>query len=395
MLLKYLKSHNFLNVEVGLPLSIAQQADKARDWLVSFAYPLWFSHGVDWKQGGFFDSLDIDSGQNAAEEKRLRVAARQIYVFSQASRLGFEDGVQAVVHGLKFLFGSASHRDGAFASSFDLSCKQTSNDRDTYDLAFVLFALAHAYHLLNDENCLIEAERLLEFFNATLRHPRSGFVEGLPPKFPRRQNPHMHLLEACIAWLPYDRSGSFHKLADELVLLFETTFIDAQNGAILEYFNDALQFSADDVRDAVEPGHLFEWFSLLSVYNANKTSAISYLPKIYTFARHHSMNQATGLLFGELGRDGSVRDRSVRLWPHAEWVRAEVIYLSQQPDRDLCQLENALSALWRFLDAPTQGLWFERFDSETNQFHRGPAAASSLYHIVGAFSALMENQGRI
>jgi len=88
-----------------------------------------------------FDSLDITNVENCANRKRLRVATRQIHVFSEAARSGFAEGAVAVSHGLDFLFSFARHPEGAFASHFNLASKQMSADRDTYDLAFVLFAL--------------------------------------------------------------------------------------------------------------------------------------------------------------------------------------------------------------------------------------------------------------
>jgi mannose/cellobiose epimerase-like protein (N-acyl-D-glucosamine 2-epimerase family) len=378
-----------LESAIVMPISLLEKADNARDWLITVACPLWFDKGIDWVHGGFFDALDPLSTENAVNRKRLRVAARHIYVFSQATRLGFSKGEAAVLHGLDFLFSRARHPEGAFVSSFDIASRQTSADRDTYDLAFVLFALAHAHRLLGDARSLIEAEQLARFIDVVLRHRCGGFLEGLPHHLPRRQNPHMHLLEACIAWLPFDRGGIFRRLADELVTLFETAFVDKESGAILEYFNESLEREKDCFGNVVEPGHLFEWFWLLSSYRRVTNRPVASLPKIYEFAHCYGKNAENGLLFGGLSHSGSLQDRSVRLWPHAEWVRAELINFETNPGGDSSRLELALSALWRFLAAPIPGLWFERFDHGVNAFRQEPAPASSFYHIVGAFSALI------
>ena len=373
-----------------MPPSLSGHASRAREWLLRVACPLWFTKGIDWTRGGFFDALTHSTADNATGRKRLRVATRHIYVFSQVARMGFPKGEAAVAHGLNFLFSHARHPEGAFTSSFDLASAQTSADRDTYDLAFVLFALAHAYRLLGDERVRIEAEQLYAFFDTSLRHPNGGFLEGIPPRLPRRQNPHMHLLEACIAWFPFDRSGVFRQLADELVCLFETAFLDVQSGAILEYFDKSLQRTGAFFKDAIEPGHLFEWYWLLSSYSRATYNPVPSLPKIYEFAHRYGKNGENGLLFGELSHAGTMQDRSVRLWPHAEWVRAELIHLEMNPGGKSSRLEQALSALWRFLNTRRPGLWFERFDHQINDFRQEPAPASSLYHIVGAFSALID-----
>ena len=112
--------------------------------------------------------------RNASGRKRLRVATRQIFVFSCALDFGFEDGRRAVTHGLEFLFEHARNPDGGFTSDFDLSLARTSERRDSYDLAFVVLALAHSYRRLGDVRLLDEALTLAHFFESRLRHPAGG-----------------------------------------------------------------------------------------------------------------------------------------------------------------------------------------------------------------------------
>jgi mannose-6-phosphate isomerase len=200
----------------------------------------------------------------------------------------------------------------------------------------------------------------------------------------------MHLLEACLAWLPFDRTGIYRRIADELVTLLETAFVDPKSGAIFEYFDDSLRLSNDKSNEFVEPGHLFEWFWLLKSYTQATDQPTMISNKIYEFAHLHGKNRANGLLYGEVSSSGLARDRSVRLWPHAEWTRAELMRLQGMPDDNYSRLGKALSALWRFLETPLRGLWFERFDHISYQFKNEPSPASSLYHIVGAFSALID-----
>jgi mannose/cellobiose epimerase-like protein (N-acyl-D-glucosamine 2-epimerase family) len=164
---------------------LQEQSQRAREWFLNSACPLWLERGVDWKNGGFFDSLDLLHARNASERKRLRVATRQIFVFSCALDFGFEDGRRVVTHGLEFLFEHARHPGGGFTSDFDLSLAKTSERRDSYDLAFVILALAHSYRHFEDARLLEEALALAHFFENRLRHPAGGFIEGLPAQLPR------------------------------------------------------------------------------------------------------------------------------------------------------------------------------------------------------------------
>ncbi|WP_198031821.1 AGE family epimerase/isomerase [Bradyrhizobium sp. Ec3.3] len=359
--------------------------------MTSCAAPFWFKNGIDWSQGGFYDALDLVTCANNADRKRLRTATRQIYAFAEASRLGFEEGKVAVEHGLEFLYTKARTTTGGYLSHFEADCQPRSKDQDTYDLAFVLFSLAHSYRLLKQEREREEALLVLEHLNTQLRHPIAGFREGLPHRGPRRQNPHMHLLEASLAWLPFDDTGRFRRLADELVSIFELHFLNASSGMIGEYFDDSLSRSSD-VRDVVEPGHLFEWIWLLRQYQKATGTPQSSLPDIYRTAHQFGKNPKTRLLFGELDSQGNALGSAVRLWPHAEWVRAELAALENASPTDAASLEQATAALWCFLDAaPTPGLWAERHDGLSDQFILEPAPATSLYHIVGAFAALIDS----
>jgi mannose/cellobiose epimerase-like protein (N-acyl-D-glucosamine 2-epimerase family) len=370
-----------------MKFSILNEADLARNWLISHAFPLWFKKGFDASRG-FADVLDFDTGQDASKNLRLRVLARQIYVFCQASRLGFESGRIAVESGVNLLT-RCELPTGGFASVLDFTGSPTNNDQDTYDLAFVLFALAHAFALLRSDTLRDQAVQLCAFIENSLRHPHGGFVEGKPTRLPRRQNPHMHLLEACLAWLPFDANGTFRRIADEIVLLLERRFFDAQTGAIYEYFDDSLRIDESAQSAIIEPGHLYEWYWLLNQYTHATKRTVSIADRIYDFARKYGCHN--GMLFGELTRSGVMRTNSVRLWPHAEWIRAELVHISKGNDQDLESLQSALSAFWRFLNVPMSGLWFERYDGHKNVFLAQPVPASSLYHIVGAFSALIRS----
>src|ERR1700732_4037451 len=73
------------------------------DWLCDHAWPLWLEHGIDWQRRAFLEHLDLVSLECRAEFRRVRVAARQTYVFSKAARYGVRRAEEAVGLGLAFL----------------------------------------------------------------------------------------------------------------------------------------------------------------------------------------------------------------------------------------------------------------------------------------------------
>jgi mannose-6-phosphate isomerase len=97
--------------------ALRERAAWWRAWLLDRALPLWAERGLN-PQGGFFDRLDA-RGRPIVEPMRLRVQARQTYVFAEAARLGWSgDWRRIVEHGLEFLLGPATLPDGRVAHRF-------------------------------------------------------------------------------------------------------------------------------------------------------------------------------------------------------------------------------------------------------------------------------------
>src|SRR5687768_11931338 len=112
------------------------------DWLLQSAWPLWLERGVDWARGGFHEHLDLGAIRCRADFRRLRVLARQVYVFSTAAVYGVERAAEAAELGLDCLLRRARQADGGYARRFDLRNEAVDLTRDLYDHAFVLLAFA-------------------------------------------------------------------------------------------------------------------------------------------------------------------------------------------------------------------------------------------------------------
>jgi mannose/cellobiose epimerase-like protein (N-acyl-D-glucosamine 2-epimerase family) len=358
-------------------------------WLEAHAWPLWLAHGVDWKRRGFHEHLDLFSLQCRAEFRRLRVAARQTYVFSKAVGCGVPDAREAVLLGLDFLQGPARLPEGGFAWRFDLDNQPIDRTRDLYDHAFVLLAFAAAAPVVGAESVRPDAMAVVDYISRNFAHAAGGYEESIPPATPRRQNPHMHLLEAMLA--AHDAFGDeiFFARAEELVLIFLSRFFQAREGALSEYFDAALAPQREAGRFMVEPGHHYEWVWLLDWY-AHSAAAIGRPARpelrrvsdaLFEFADRFAVDSVTGLVVNSVWSDSELRDGAFRLWPQTERLKAE----ARRKHAAREHLAGALVALGKHFEGVRPGLWIERLDAGG---HAGgdPAPATSLYHLTAALT---------
>lgn len=353
------------------------------DWLFEQAIPLWIEHGVDRKRGGLFDALDPRTLENASPIKRLRVITRQIFVFSESALRNVVGAADAAAHGVDQLFSRFRSANGGFVSCCSLEGTIIDGTRDLYDLAFVLFALGSAYRLNPEPRIVEEINALLDFIDTHMRHSDGGFVEALPARLPRRQNPHMHLFEAALCCVESLHSERCLDLCHVLAELFRQRFFDERRAALYEYFDEELRIPVGGVDSAlVEPGHYFEWAWLLDRYASLSGHVIDGGAALCRFALRHGVNPDNGLLYGELHADGRLAKADVRLWPHCEWLRATRLAHGAAGDS-----APAIAALQKFILPTQRGCWSEYWDAEPKRFRDGPMPASSLYHLTTAIAA--------
>jgi mannose/cellobiose epimerase-like protein (N-acyl-D-glucosamine 2-epimerase family) len=355
-------------------------------WLTEHAWPLWLAHGVDWQRRAFHEHLDYSSLQCRASFRRLRVAARQTYVFSKAAQHGVPGAAEAVVLGLDFLRGMAQCADGGFAWRFDLDNRPIDETRDLYDHAFVLLAFAAAAGVVGPEQVRGDALALVDHIALAFAHPDGGYRDSIPGDGRRRQNPHMHLFEALLAATEAFGDAAFFHPARDLAALFADRLLQTREGALPEDFDDALAPVRDTGRFRTEPGHHYEWIWLIDWYQtvaaAVGASARPDLHEaarlLFDFAERYGVSAANGLVFNGVWSDGAVADGGFRLWPQTERLKA---LARRRPDG----LPGAVMALARHVAGVRPGLWIERMDAG-EQAIAEPAPATSLYHLTAAFT---------
>lgn len=368
-------------------------AEAGLAWLRDTAWPFWLAHGIDRRDDGtaigFHEFLSLDDLRCAADYRRLRVVTRQIFVFAEALAAGMAEAEEAVALGLHYLRTHAFDAEGGYHWRFDLRGSVLDAKRDLYDHAFVLLALSTAMKVRPDPVLRAEALALDDYLHSTFPHPAGGYGESLPASLPRRQNPHMHLLEACLAASEAFPDGPFLDRAEGIVDLFLFRMFQAAEGALPEYFDDGLVPHREHGRFAVEPGHHSEWVWLLDWY-AKRRAAVgrTALPSVATaigslnrFVDRFGIHPETGALVDVLWSDGSLSSGRQRLWPQTERLKAEILRPDASPERIL----KAFAVLQDYIAPAPKGLWREQREAD-GTFSLMPAPASSLYHLTSAYT---------
>lgn len=363
-----------------------------RRWLFEDAFPFWAEHGPDPVYGGYVEQLRFDGSDAGAEFKRTRVACRQIYVFSHAELLGRTGSVVLARCGFEYLTGKAwlGPKQG-WARLLDREGRVKDATPDLYDIAFVLFALGWFYRVSGDLEVLGWSIRTLDFLDAEMRHPNGfGFLSEKPEAGPRKQNPHMHLLEATLINLKASGDARFRALADEIVELFCRHFYDPVTRTLGEYFNEDWSRASGDAGRVTEPGHQFEWAWILADYQRQTGRDMrDFARGLVAFAEAHGVDAESGVTFNSVRDDGLALDRGSRTWPNTERIQAAVAMfeLEGRDPRPAFEQSGRL-LLERYLSHTPRGTWIDHFDANgTPLTERIPA--STLYHVVIAFAEML------
>jgi len=210
-----------------------ETTQRLQEWLVRDAYPFWAAYGVDLLHGGFHERLD--GTQPTQEPRRARVQPRQVAAFARSRELGWGGDAEMLArHGLDYLLLRYRRPDGLFRTLIEPDGTPVDDRALLYDQAFALLGLAECHRVVGSaERYQKEALRLRAVIERLLKREGPGFETGLPPDMARSSNAHMHLLEACLAWQEVCADDTWQAIADEIVALALSRFIDSESGAAL------------------------------------------------------------------------------------------------------------------------------------------------------------------
>ena len=354
--------------------------------VIDHCLPLWSGEGWDAVAGGFVDRLGPDGRADRQAPRRVFVQARQIYCFAKAAQMGwYGQGRAIALQGLEHLLAKAKAPDGRPGYVHTLTPDGAVKDprRDTYDHAFILLALATVYALDRDAQVRAEIDELLVFLDTQLRSPNGGFLEGLPPSLPRRQDPQMHLFEAMIALFDATHDLAFQQRAGDFFALFLANLYDKQTRVLGEYFEDDWSKIPPVI---VAPGHLAEWVWLLRGFERITGCPTGTRRGELLQSALRYRDAATGCLVDAGDADGNIRRDTRRLWPQTELAKA---FIAQAEAGEVGAAGEARAALARlerhYLNHPVAGGWYDQFDGGgTSLVETIPA--SSFYHVLCAIT---------
>jgi len=357
-------------------------------WLTESALPFWADAGVD-RNGGFVECLSLDGRPDVTAPRRLLVQARQIYVYSHAHVMGLcRDGVETAWRGYRFTKRHAWTPDGGCVHLLAPSGEVLSSRRDLYDHAFFLFALAWLYRATGESDVRRTIDDTVRFLDQKLAHPSgAGYREDLSGCLPRRQNPHMHLLEAWLALFEATQEEQYLFRAQNILRLFQRAFFDRSCEALREYFNDDLQALRDPEVDFFEPGHHFEWIWLLHRYAQLSGEPVAPEASALRARAHRCGVSEHQLVFDEVWTSGICKRATSRCWPQTEALKA-CLYASDDDGANESALAPDLIVSRLFahhLSGPVPGAWWDKVDDRLNPCV-DKVPATTFYHLFLAFS---------
>ena len=373
-----------------------------RHWMMEKALPFWSTHGPDCAHGGFIEELSFDGLDAKASFKRTRVTCRQIYVFSHAKQLGWSGADDLIEHGVAYLTERAwMSDDHGFARTLTRQSHVLDPTPDLYDHAFAVFAFAWAYRATGKSGYRQWLYKVFDFIQSKFQvSDAPGFWHHLPPTGFRQQNPHMHLLEACLVAFEATSDERYRECCAKIVALFEDHFFDLRTGALGEYFSKDLSVPAADEGQIVEPGHQFEWVWLL--HQASKLmdrQFVDPMRALFASAEERGIGGHGGVL-NKMKRRGEILDGGSRCWPNTERLKG-AIALAEIGDQHAYKTidQTTRMLMTRYISGLSEvsipaGAWNDAIDKH-GRATSSTIPASTFYHIFLAFAELMRLAGAL
>lgn len=380
-----MKREEALETAAGLP---------SKGWLRETLVPGWIGRAVRPGHAGFVELFDpADPDREPGPIRTTLVTARLTYVFSHAHLLDPQgDALAAARHGFAFLRDACREAGrGRFLHSVREDGTPVDARTDLYDLAFVLFAMAWYYRATRDDQALAIANEVIGFIEGEMTHPQGGFAEDTLGTLPRRQNPHMHLLEAFHALAEATGEQRWLDHANAIVRLARQHLVDVETDTLGEYFTDDWKQAPGAAGLVCEPGHHLEWTWLLLHHwrLTGDTEARDLAERLYGFAIRHGFDdgQAGPLAaFDMVDRSGNVTAPTKLLWPQTEAIKAFLARVEFLDDADAAErLDKHLASLFRWFVTPETGLWFNQLAQDGTP-RQTVIPVRVLYHLLLALA---------
>jgi mannose-6-phosphate isomerase len=362
-------------------------------WLVDSAYPLWERNGIDAHNGGFLETLS-QNGEGLSHPRRARVHPRQIYAFAQAPDLGWEGDVPHIVNrGMTYFTTYYQRSDGLFRTLAGADGAPLDDRAVLYDQAFALLGYAAAATAL--DSLRVYERRAIDLrhaIDARFRAADGAFYSTEIAGGHFESNPHMHLLEACLAWAEIGNDLAWTDWARELIGLALHQFIRSGSGALGESFGPDWQPAPGVAGRIIEPGHQFEWAWLLLRSETRHPGALRTAAlRLMAIGEHAGVHNQVAI--NALLDDFSIHDPNARFWPQTERLKAALLAAQLTGQAEYWAMATAAAAsILPYLATPVAGLWLD-VQLPSGELVDSHAPASTFYHLVGGITALDRAMG--
>lgn len=350
--------------------NLQNSAARLVQWVSTKALPIWVER-AHLEDGSWVEHLTLAGTPDFSAERRWRVLARQVYVYAKATQLGWYKGEEITVTTYKKM------QEIGYVHRVGMDGAINNDMRDFYDHAFYILAASSLYALTKKQTYLDDAENLLAWLDATLSHPSGGWKETnlAADTDPRRQNPHMHLLEASLFLHGVTGQGKHLNYARQAFTLFETHFFDA--GTISEFFDADWTLSKGEHGQTTEPGHAVEWIWLLGQYaKATGVDVRTHQKSLYDRA----LKGRDIFLNDEEDKSGNIRRETKRLWVQTEVIKAHLAMAENNVAGSRDMAAATIDALFPTY-LTTEGLWNDQINAcKANIAKTIPV--STFYHIL-------------
>ncbi len=368
-------------------------------------YKIWVPHWAkmfsDPVNGGFYERLDRNGQPYIDLPRRLVTQCRQIFVYSHADMVsGKKTYRDMVTKAFEYLVKNYRIADtGGWRFSIRPDGTPQDNTYDLYGHAFLVFCCTYYYRLTNDKNAMKYAAETLTFIDKSFRLDNEpGFAEALdenlkPLERVRRQDPHMHLFEACLFMYRVTNEKPYLGMSKEIVELFTKYFWDEENGTLPEFYNGQLQ-SHEEQGHISQPGHHFQWIWLLDKFQETRHKKNPYyydlMEHLFEWADKHGFDPAYGGIYDALNMQGDVISDTKRVWPIMEALKAYPVINRMHDDPHYCtRRAEDLVTLLRAHYIKDNGMWVEHLSRDMKPLVED-MPGTTPYHIYLGIAALGE-----
>ncbi len=361
--------------------------ERLKTWMVDEVLPFWADTGIERQSGAFHERLTEAGTPDLSVPRRVRVQARQIYVYAHAAVLGlYPGGASVALRAFDRLMATAHAPDGrsGFVHLLHPDGSVANPLRDSYDHAFIVLACAWLARATGEPRVRQVLDGTLDYIARDLTASDGTLYEGDPRTLPRRQNPQMHWFEAALALDEALGHPAARRLARRSFEHLESHLYDPATETIGEYFDDEWRPMPGQEGQVIEPGHLAEWVWLLrKAEGVLGRSTADLSGRLLTRALRFQ-DERLGLLVDEATRDGRITRPTRRSWLQTELAKAHLAQADRGDPAASLQASAALENLEaHYLGKPFRAGWIDQLD-EAGTPLPAPVSASTFYHIFVA-----------